>query len=97
MTDKKKTEKKGEDDSPSAAVCYAATQWFKFNPDPKMRMFQPDKFEWCLWTMEINGQVNYFSGHWFEMDGEIRIQWQGYADFPLNETAQWARVKKLQA
>lgn len=76
------------------AMLPAAIPWQKFNPDPSV-LGSIREGEWCLWTMVISGDRNYFSGSWFMRDGQPWINWQGGPSYPANDTVYWARVIKL--
>lgn len=74
-------------------VIYAATQWFRYDPSS---IFSPQIGEWCLFTMEIDGKRNYFSGKIIETaSGAIRIRWDYGASYEINDTLHWARIRKL--
>lgn len=71
----------------------AATQWCKYDP---AFICSPCLGKWCLWTMEINGERNYFGGVLFKSDGKLLIGFDGFGNFEPNDTLYFARVLPLQ-
>jgi len=74
-------------------VIYAATQWFRYDPSS---IFSPRIGEWCLFTLIIGDERNYFAGKIIETaTGAVRVQWDGLGAFEIDDTLFWARVRKL--
>jgi len=76
----------------------AASRWMKYdtsNTPSIVQALQPQPGEWCLWTMEIDGVRNYFSGRVFESGHRWWIGWDGFGTYPINDTLYFARVNPI--
>ena len=72
----------------------AASVWLKF--DINNTWLSPQIGEWCLWSMIIDGERNYFSGSLFKFSDEsIRLYWDGYKTLKPDDTVYFARVNKI--
>ena len=76
---------------------FAAGTWQKFDPNP-VHIGNIREGEWCLWSMIIDGQRNYFSGSWFtDRTGRPCVQWQGSGAFWADDgSVYWARVNHVE-
>ena len=74
----------------------AATPWQKFSYDQNA-LGQPRQGEWCLWSMVISGQRNYFSGSWrmYGDKNEPLVTRNGGTSYKIDDTVYWARVNHL--
>lgn len=69
----------------------AATQWIKYDP-----ISGPELNEWCLWSMKIKGERNYFSGHLVVIGKQTYLYWDGNKTFNLDDSVFYARVKHFE-
>lgn len=70
----------------------AATKWIKYDKDS---IGSPKPYEWCLWSLVINGSRNYFGSMLIEQYGERFVQWDGLAAFDIDDSLYFARVIKM--
>lgn len=70
----------------------AATHWIKYDPKSTVG---PEIGEWCLWSMEIKGERNQFSGCLITIGKQAYLHWDGNRSFNLNDSVFYARVNHL--
>jgi hypothetical protein len=75
------------------ATHYAATAWFKFEPDAQ-HLGTPRSGEWVLWSFVTKNGREYYSGSWYEHNGKRMIQTEYGWSAELVD-AYFARVIKL--
>lgn len=70
----------------------AATHWIKYDPKSSVG---PEIGEWCLWSMVIKNERNYFSGHLIVIGKCTYLHWEGNKSFNLDNGIYYARVNRL--
>lgn len=70
----------------------AATRWLKYDPNS---LGSPKPYNWCLWTLVIDGERNYFAGSIIEQGGKQFINWAGFTSFDIDSTLYYAHVIPL--
>ncbi len=71
----------------------ATTHWIKYDPTSPSG---PNIREWCLWSMEIRGERNYFSGHLVVIGNQTYLYWEGNKTFNLDDSVYYARINHLE-
>lgn len=70
----------------------AATHWIKYDP---ISIVGPREREWCLWSMVIKGERNYFSGRLVVIGNQTYLYWEGNKTFNIDDSVFYAHINHI--